>query len=101
MFHREVKDFSVYSWLFVTPGFYPVSTDDLLEANVRFCLKPESTYAAKARGVPHHDLAEADKNFSRSFGRRAAAILSLIQLTAINEHQLCSYRSNVLAHCPR
>ncbi len=38
MFHREVKDFSVYSWLFVTPGFYPVSTDDLLEANVRFCL---------------------------------------------------------------
>jgi hypothetical protein len=42
MFDREVKDFSVYSWLFVTAGFYPVSTDDLLEANVRFCLNAET-----------------------------------------------------------
>jgi len=41
MFDREVKDFSVYSWLFVTAGFYPVSTDDLLEANVRFCRKAD------------------------------------------------------------
>jgi hypothetical protein len=63
MFHREVKDFSVYSWLFVTAGFYPVSTDDLLEANVRFCLGAPGRKANIQANRPTLSLGEVQPLF--------------------------------------
>ncbi|KXS51793.1 MAG: hypothetical protein AWU57_3818, partial [Marinobacter sp. T13-3] len=61
------KDFSVYSWLFVTPGFYPVSTDDLLEANVRFCLAEFRGCLGRKANIQTHLIATT---FLASHGAR-------------------------------